>query len=47
MNERRGGRHVHKWQEELRIFHESETRVCFFCPDCKGRKEETIPSKTG
>jgi hypothetical protein len=34
--------HKHEWEEELRIFDQTYLRICLFCPECKGRKEETI-----
>jgi hypothetical protein len=40
MRQRATPGHRHRWEEELRIMEKNETLVCFFCPDCHGRKEE-------
>lgn len=37
--------HRHTWAEELRELYKNETRVHFFCPDCKGRKVERFKVK--
>jgi hypothetical protein len=34
--------HRHRWEEELRVIEAYDTRLLFFCPLCKRRKERTL-----